>query len=257
MPLDGKVLWDSYKMQFEMLSYMNQWEEPEKSAYLAISLRGPAMGVLSNLTPEQRRDYKALSTALDIRFGEAHQVELSRVQLRSRVRRRDESLPELAENIERLTRLAYPNAAVEMIEVLAKDQFIDALHAEEMRLKVRQSRPSTLRQALEASLELESFELASRRGPRIAREATLEAKELDSVQPEQTAMQQLMELVRRTQRDPQQEHRGTGRQNRQRQERTLVCWRCGKNGHMRRDCHQPVPPDHSARQDVSQSGNEQ
>ena len=71
------------------------------------------------MTPEQHLDYKALSTALDIRFGSAHPVELSRVQLRSRVRRRDESLPELAKNIERLTQLAYP----EMIEVLAKDQF--------------------------------------------------------------------------------------------------------------------------------------
>ena len=55
------------------------------------------MWVLSNLTPEQH-----------LRFDSAHQVELSRVQLRSRVRRRDESLPELAKNIERLTRLAYP-----------------------------------------------------------------------------------------------------------------------------------------------------
>ena len=125
------------------------------------------------------------------------------MQLRSRVRRRDESLPELAENIERLTRLAYPYAAVKMIEVLAKDQLIDALHDEEMRLKVCQSRPSTLRQALEASLELESFELASRRGPRVAREAVLEDKESDSDQPGQTAMHQLMELVRRTQKDPQ------------------------------------------------------
>ena len=96
-----------------------------------------------------------------------------------------------------------------MIEVLAKDQFIDALHDEEMRLKVRQSRPSTLHQALEASLELESFELTSRRGPRVAREIVLEDKESDSDQPGQTAMHQLMELVRRTQKDPQQEHRGT------------------------------------------------
>ena len=65
--------------------------------------QGTSNGVLSNLAPEQRLDYKALSTALDIQFGAAHQVELSRVQLRSRVRRRDESLPELAENIERLS----------------------------------------------------------------------------------------------------------------------------------------------------------
>ena len=99
------------------------------------------------------------------------------------IRRRDECLPELAENIERLTRLAYSNAAVEMIKVLAKDQFVDALHNEEMRLKVCQSWPSTLHQALEASLELESFELASRRGPRVAREAILEDKESDSDEP--------------------------------------------------------------------------
>ena len=66
IPFDGKVSWDFYKTQFEMLYYMNQWKEPEKVAYLAISLRGPAVGVLSNLTPEQRLDYKALSTALDI-----------------------------------------------------------------------------------------------------------------------------------------------------------------------------------------------
>ena len=33
IPFDGMVSWDSYKTQFEMLSYMNQWREPEKAAY--------------------------------------------------------------------------------------------------------------------------------------------------------------------------------------------------------------------------------
>ena len=32
IPFDGKISWDSYKTQFEMLSYMNQWKEPEKVA---------------------------------------------------------------------------------------------------------------------------------------------------------------------------------------------------------------------------------
>ena len=105
-----------------MLSSMNQWENPENAAYLAISLRGPALGVLSNLTAEQGLDYKAL-----------YQIDLSQVQLKSRVRCLDESLPELAENIVHLTWPAYPNTAVEMIEVLAKDQFIDALYDEEIR----------------------------------------------------------------------------------------------------------------------------
>ena len=36
------------------------------------------------------------------------------------------SLAELAEDVEHLVRLAYPEAAEAMVEVLAKDQFVDA-----------------------------------------------------------------------------------------------------------------------------------
>ena len=79
------------------------------------------------------------------------------------MKKRDESLPELAEDIERLTRLAYPEAAETMIAVLAKDQFIDVLPDEDMCLRIRQSRPPTLRQALETALELESYSMASKR----------------------------------------------------------------------------------------------
>ena len=67
-------------------------------------------------------DYGALSAALENRFGNTRQVELNRTCICSRMKRK-ESLPELAEDIEQLTRLAYPGAAEEMITVLAKDQF--------------------------------------------------------------------------------------------------------------------------------------
>ena len=65
--------------------------------------------------------------------------------------------------MERLTRLAYPDAVEEMIIVLAKDQFIDALQDEDMRLRIRQSRPVNLWQALETAQELESYIVASRK----------------------------------------------------------------------------------------------
>ena len=97
--------------------------------------------MLTNLPPEQRLSYGALTAALETRFGTAHQVELNRMRLKSRMRRRDESLPELAEDIERLVRLAYPDATEPMVEVLAKDQFVDALPEEEMRLCIRQHKP--------------------------------------------------------------------------------------------------------------------
>ena len=49
-----------------------------------------------------------------------------------------------------------------MVEVLAKDQFVDALPDEDMRLHIRQNKPTTLRDALSLGLELESYQIASR-----------------------------------------------------------------------------------------------
>ena len=49
-----------------------------------------------------------------------------------------------------------------------------SLKGEEMRLKVRQSRPKTLREALLTALELESFHLASRQRTRSVRGAKID-----------------------------------------------------------------------------------
>ena len=82
-------------------------------------------------------DYDTLLAALEARFGNSHQAELNRMKLKNRVRKREEGLTELAD-VEKLIRLAYPEADPTMMEVLGIDHFIDAL-PEEMRLKVRQS----------------------------------------------------------------------------------------------------------------------
>ena len=101
-PFDGKLAWDAYRTQFELLAMMNRWSDTEKAAYLAITLRGPAATVLTNLPPEQRGSYEALITALDTRFGLSHQTELNRMWLKARTRCRDASLAELVEDVEHL-----------------------------------------------------------------------------------------------------------------------------------------------------------
>ena len=53
-------------------------------------------------------------------------------------------LPALAEGIERLARLAYAGASPILIDTLARDQFIDSLPDDDMRLRLRQERPPTL-----------------------------------------------------------------------------------------------------------------
>ena len=97
---DGRSSWDAYITQFEMLAQLNHWTEVEEATLLAVSLRGVALTVLSNLPADRRSDYRALVTALENRFGTAHQAQVHRMKLRNRTRKQDESLAELMENIE-------------------------------------------------------------------------------------------------------------------------------------------------------------
>ena len=87
---DGRSSWEAYMTQFEILAEINQWDGPDKAAFLATSLRGPALTVLSNLQSESRIHYPSLVVALESRFGNKRQTELHRMKLRNRVRRRDE-----------------------------------------------------------------------------------------------------------------------------------------------------------------------
>ena len=60
------------------------------------------------------------------------QAEFRWMRLKTLTHRCDDSLPELAEDMESLAKLAYPNAALSMLELWTKVQFIDAVSDEEM-----------------------------------------------------------------------------------------------------------------------------
>ena len=249
---DGRSSWDAYVTQFGMLAHLNNWNQEEKATLLAVSLRGAALTVLSNLPAERRGNYQALVTALENRFGTAHQAELHRMKLRNRTRGREETLAELMEDIERLARLAYADAAPAMLELLAKDQFIDSLTDVDIKLKVRQSRPETLQLALEAALELESYQLASRQRGKSVRAAQLDREsDLQSQQQERTEitgaspefleeLQHCLNLIQRffsTEMRPQPQ-RGLLRRypQRTRSQKQVTCWGCGGTGHIQRNC---------------------
>ncbi|KAF0304028.1 hypothetical protein FJT64_024070 [Amphibalanus amphitrite] len=122
---------------------------------LAASLKGPALEILGHLPEAQCRNFEKLTEALNQRFGVEHQEEAFRAQFRTRSRRPQEPLAELAQDIEKLAYLAYPLAPAEFRGILIRDQFIDALDDIELKISVRQTRPSALKDALGCALELE------------------------------------------------------------------------------------------------------
>ena len=76
------------------------------------------------------------------------------------MRRREEALQELAKDLECLVRLAYPIAPEGITDLLAKEQFSDAILDGDAR-SLKQSRPQSLWAALTLAMELESYLLAS------------------------------------------------------------------------------------------------
>ena len=94
---------------------------------LAACLRGPAVAVLSDPEPFQRKNFNDLVFALKTRFEPENQTQLYRAQLKTRLRQTNETLPALAQDIRKLVRFSNPTASADIKEVMAKDSFLDAL----------------------------------------------------------------------------------------------------------------------------------
>ena len=92
---------------------------------------------------------------------------MHRAQLRCRTRKREETLPELAQALRRLTRQACAKAPTSLQDTLAKDHFINAFPESEVRWRIHQARPKSLRNALTTALEIEAFYVADRHRTRI------------------------------------------------------------------------------------------
>ena len=154
---DGTTSWLDFKSHFEACAKLGQWSDEEKGLYLSVSLRGLAQGILGNLNENEQLNYSDLTRALSDRFAPPNQMELYIIQLRERQQKASETLPELGENIRRLTNLAYPTIPCDVRETLAKDKFIDALASSEMRLRIKQARPLNLTDAVRHAVELEAY----------------------------------------------------------------------------------------------------
>ena len=107
---DGSEDLDEYLTHFNIVAKLNGWSEASKSLHLAGSLTGSARALLNDLDPHKREDYDKLVEALTHRYGNVNRAAVFKSQLQTRLKRKDESIPELAQAIDKLARKAYPKA---------------------------------------------------------------------------------------------------------------------------------------------------
>ena len=159
---DGSEDLNEYLTHFDIVAKLNGWTKSAKSLHLAGSLTGGARALLNDLDPGVREDFDKLVDALTNRYGTVNRAEVFKTQLQTRIKRKDETIPELAQAIQTLAKKAYPTANASMIDVLAIDHFIDALPQSDIRLRLKESRPKNLMEAEKLAVTLEAFRLADK-----------------------------------------------------------------------------------------------
>jgi len=96
---DGKGSWESFVLQFQNCAKYNNWSSEDCEAHLRWSMTGLAAQILWGI---EDMTYRQLLSKLSDRFGGQGKEEKYQNELRCKRRGRNESLRELALEIQRL-----------------------------------------------------------------------------------------------------------------------------------------------------------
>jgi hypothetical protein len=234
---DGKTSWADYLTHFNSVADLNGWNQIEKAQYLAISLRGEACQAMRCLPQEVKRDFRELVEALNRRFNPGNRTELYRIQLRNRMRRENESLPQLAQAVRNLALQAYPQAQGELFEALCRDHFLDAIPDSSLRFSIFQVQPRTLDQALTIAVETETFQQAEKQRNRkfvreinccnvTATEREVTSEPEDPLKKLEEKMQLLIQMMREN----------NSKTRKPLDITKIKCFNCGEMGHFKTKC---------------------
>lgn len=245
---NGKQSLHEYLQHFNYCSKINSWGEYEKGIFLAASLTDEAASIL--VGKSDSIGFHELTQLLENRFGPAKSA-LYKSELRARRQRKGENYQSLAEDIRRLTFLAYPELPETVQQNLACDAFVDAIMYDDARRFVLQNVPTTLKEAVENARQFEAIRarerdrnmdhFASKPVRVVEKESENELREIlgslrediVSLKLENATLRQEMKSLCTGARPKTRSDNKSGNVN---ANKPFRCWNCGEYGHMRKEC---------------------
>jgi hypothetical protein len=139
---DGTSSLETFLAKFKNLASYYRWNERDRVFHLRACLDGAARQILWDAN--ENASFEQIIRLLRSRFGNEHQAERYRAELRKRRRKRGEKLQDVYTDIRRLMSFAYPGPTSETSEIVARDAFLDALGDRSLRVRILEHEPSNL-----------------------------------------------------------------------------------------------------------------
>ncbi|XP_071652584.1 uncharacterized protein [Temnothorax longispinosus] len=225
---DGTTPLQEYFSQLSLIARANHWDDATKTVVLASSLRGKARSILETVQDVDCLDFADLEAKLELRFGEGHLTQNSYSALTNRRQRFGEDLATLGSDIERLSRLAYPECPYEIRDKIACSQFVSAVSDNFVRRTLQIEGITLLSRAVERAKALKIIQGEGFVREKFNRNTPKEGLEADANHGKGEGDKEWKE---KGEKDQKENSRGS-KFNASRGE----CWTCGKTGHFRSEC---------------------
>jgi len=153
---DGSSCLETFLASLRNFTTYFKWNEEDELFHLRASLKGPAGQLLWDLGSDVT--LAELIRLLRNRFGTSNQVERFRAELRTRKRRPGEQLQKLYNDICRLMSLVYPGPSSEIVNVVGREAFLEALGDPSLRIRILDKGPTNMEEALRIALNLKALD---------------------------------------------------------------------------------------------------
>ena len=140
----------SFMYQFEEMVRAHEWDREKRLQNLKLSLRDKAIEFFHSRPKEVKNSYKLLTAALKERYGQKDPPFTVRRQLSIIKQEEDESLEDFGDRLLTLTNEGYPEATEETLQMLAVDAFFRGCKEKAAVVLALEKEPKSMHAAVQA-----------------------------------------------------------------------------------------------------------